>query len=60
MPSEAEYGGLRLKTTAAIDRARARVVIDVGFGDSTKPGLVKIDLPVLLDQSAPRLRAYPY
>ena len=57
---EAEYGGLRLKTTATIDGARVRVVIDVGFGDSTEPGLVEIDLPVLLDQPAPRLRAYPY
>jgi predicted nucleotidyltransferase component of viral defense system len=58
--AEAEYGGLRLKTTATIDGARVRVVIDVGFGDSTEPGLVEIDLPVLLDQPAPRLRAYPY
>jgi hypothetical protein len=57
---EAEYGGLGLKTTATIDGARVRVVIDVGFGDSTEPGLVEIDLPVLLDQPAPRLRAYPY
>jgi hypothetical protein len=27
-----------------------RVIVDVGFGDSTEPGLVEIDLPVLLDQ----------
>jgi predicted nucleotidyltransferase component of viral defense system len=57
---EAQYGGLRFKTTATIDGARVRVVIDVGFGDSTEPGLVEIDLPVLLDQPAPHLRAYPY
>lgn len=30
---EAEYGGLRLKTTATIDGARVRVIVDVGFGD---------------------------
>jgi predicted nucleotidyltransferase component of viral defense system len=57
---ETEYGGLRLKTIAVVDGARVRIIIDVGFGDSTEPGLVEIELPVLLDQLAPRLRAYPY
>ena len=37
-----------------------RIIIDVGFRDSTEPGPVEIDLPVLLDQPAPQLRAYPY
>jgi hypothetical protein len=57
---DTEYGGLRIKTTAEVDGAKARILIDVGFGDATEPGLVEIDLPVLLDQPAPRLRAYPY
>ena len=56
----AEYGGLRLKTFATVDAAKIRIVIDIGFGDATEPGLVEIDLPVLLDQPSPRLRAYPY
>jgi predicted nucleotidyltransferase component of viral defense system len=56
---DAQYGGLRLKTTATVDGARVRVVIDVGFGDATEPGLLETDLPVLLDLPAPRLRAYP-
>jgi predicted nucleotidyltransferase component of viral defense system len=34
------------------------VVIDVGFGDAIEPGLNEIELPVLLDQPAPKLRAY--
>ena len=37
-----------------------RVVIDIGYGDATEPGLNDIELPVLLDQPAPNLRAYPY
>lgn len=41
-----EYGGLRLKTTADVDGAKVRVVIDIGFGDSVEPGLIEIDLPV--------------
>jgi predicted nucleotidyltransferase component of viral defense system len=57
---EPGYSGLRLKTYAAVDGARVRVVIDIGYGDATEPGLNDIELPVLLDQPAPNLRAYPY
>jgi hypothetical protein len=56
---EQEYGGLRLKTTARVDGARVRVVVDIGFGDAVVPGVEEMELPVLLDQPAPRLRAYP-
>jgi hypothetical protein len=55
---ELEYGGLRIKTDAVVDRARIRVVIDIGFGDAIEPGLAELHMPVLLDQPAPRLRAY--
>lgn len=53
-----EYGGLRIKTTAIVGGARVNVVIDIGFGDAIEPGLEEIELPVLLDLPAPRLRAY--
>ena len=53
---ELEYGGLRLKTNATIDGARIRVIVDIGFGDAVEPA--EMDLPVLLDLPAPRLRAY--
>jgi predicted nucleotidyltransferase component of viral defense system len=53
-----EYGGLRLRTTAALAGARIGVVIDIGFGDAVEPGIEEIDLPVLLDLPAPHLRAY--
>jgi hypothetical protein len=36
-----------------------RVFIDIGFGDAVEPGLTEMELPVLLDLPAPRLRAYP-
>src|SRR5258708_4940425 len=57
---ESGYSGLRLKTYATVDGARVRVVIDIGYGDATEPGLNDIELPVLLDQPAPNLRAYRY
>ena len=57
---ESGYSGLRLKTYATVDGARVRVVIDIGYGDATEPGLNDIELPVLLNQPAPNLRAYPY
>lgn len=56
---ELEYGGLRLRTMASLAGARINVVIDIGFGDAVEPGLEEIELPVLLDLPAPRLRAYP-
>lgn len=52
------YGGLRIQTRASIAGARVRVVVDIGFGDAVEPGLEELELPVLLDQPAPRLRAY--
>ena len=53
-----EYGGLRLRTTAALAGARIGIVIDIGFGDAVEPGIEEIDLPVLLDLPAPHLRTY--
>lgn len=53
-----EYGGVRLRTTATIARARVSVTVDIGFGDAVEPGPEEIDLPVLLDLPAPHLRAY--
>ncbi|MCP3460841.1 nucleotidyl transferase AbiEii/AbiGii toxin family protein [Bradyrhizobium sp. CCGUVB23] len=56
---ESGCSGLRLKTYATVDGARVRIVIDIGYGDATEPGLEEIELPARLDQPAPKLRAYP-
>ncbi|HEY8710939.1 MAG TPA: nucleotidyl transferase AbiEii/AbiGii toxin family protein [Burkholderiaceae bacterium] len=56
---EVEYGGSRLRTTAALAGARIPITVDIGFGDSAEPGVEDIDLPVLLDMPSPHLRAYP-
>ena len=52
------YGGLWVQTYAGVAGARLRIVVDIGFGDAIEPGLETLDLPVLLDQPRPRLRAY--
>jgi predicted nucleotidyltransferase component of viral defense system len=56
---EAEYGGVRVSTTATIDGARVPIQVDIGFGDTVTPGPVEIDYPTLLDSPVPHLRAYP-
>jgi predicted nucleotidyltransferase component of viral defense system len=56
---EAEYGGLRLETTARLAGARIKIQVDLGFGDAVTPEATEIDYPVLLDSPIPRIRAYP-
>ena len=56
---EVEYGGSRLRTTAALAGARIPITVDIGFGDTVEPGVEDIDLPVLLGMPSPHLRAYP-
>jgi len=55
---EIEYGGSRLRTTAALAGARIPITVDIGFGDAVEPGVEDIELPVLLGMPPPRLRAY--
>lgn len=56
---EVEYGGSRIRTTAALAGARIPITVDIGFGDAVEPGVEDIDLPVPLDMPSPHLRAYP-
>lgn len=54
-----EYGGLRVKLGAYLDRAWAVVQIDVGFGDAITPEAVEVECPTMLDFPPALLRAYP-
>ncbi|QJR20739.1 nucleotidyl transferase AbiEii/AbiGii toxin family protein [Pelagibacterium halotolerans] len=56
---EAEYAGVRVRTSATIAGARVPIQIDVGFGDAITPAALEIEYPSLLDAPAPMLRAYP-
>ncbi|MCF8072421.1 MAG: nucleotidyl transferase AbiEii/AbiGii toxin family protein [Desulfarculaceae bacterium] len=53
------YQGLRAKFIAHLGSIPISVQVDVGFGDVVTPGPEEIDYPTLLDQPAPRIKAYP-
>lgn len=55
---DADYGGIRIRFSGALDTARAHMQIDIGFGDVVYPLPEKFDLPVMLDFPAPRLLCY--
>jgi hypothetical protein len=54
-----EYGGVRVRLTAMLGRARIPLQVDVGFGDAVTPRAQVTTFPALLDFPAPRVRAYP-
>jgi predicted nucleotidyltransferase component of viral defense system len=56
---EMEYGGVRLKTAAYLERTRIPVTIDIGFGDAMADATQRLDYPCLLDFPVPRVRSYP-
>lgn len=56
---EMEYGGMRLKTSAYLERTRIPVTLDVGFGDALADATQTIDFPSLLDMERPNIRSYP-
>lgn len=56
---EMEYGGIRLKTAAYLERTRIPVTIDIGFGDALAGATQRLDYPTLLELPVPQVRAYP-
>ena len=57
---DARYGGLRVRLTGLLGKARCRIQLDVGYGDAVAPGPEEIVYPTLLDDlPALHLRAYP-
>lgn len=56
---EMEYGGVRLKTTAYLERTRIPVILDIGFGDALATEAQNIDYPSLLGMERPSIRSYP-
>ena len=55
---DAEYEGVRIRGWAELGRARARLQVDIGFGDAVVPEPQRRPYPVLLDLPAPELLCY--
>lgn len=52
------YGGVRLKTTAYLDKTEIPITIDIGFGDSVSDPGYTIEYPSLLELPSANIRAY--
>jgi predicted nucleotidyltransferase component of viral defense system len=55
---DADHIGARATFQGLLGAVRCPMQIDMGFRDVVTPGPVEIDYPTILDQPAPRLRAY--
>jgi predicted nucleotidyltransferase component of viral defense system len=55
---EAEYKGIRILFRGALDNARIRMQLDIGFDDVVYPEPRELNLPTLLDYPSPKLLCY--
>jgi predicted nucleotidyltransferase component of viral defense system len=55
---DADYEGVRIRGWAELSGARARLQLDIGFGDAVVPEPLSMRYPVLLDLPAPELLCY--
>lgn len=56
---EMEYGGIRLKTVAMLERTRIPVTLDIGFGDQLASPARSMAYPSMLGMEEPIIRCYP-
>ena len=56
---DAKYQSHRARFEAMLAKARIRMQIDFGFGDSVHPPPAEVHFPVLLEAPRPHIRAYP-
>lgn len=56
---DADYEGVRIRFNGLLGKARARMQLDIAFGDVVHPDATENQYPTLLDHPAPVLRLYP-
>lgn len=56
---ETEYRGIRLRTSAYLEKTRIPVTLDIGFGDALADASQNIEYPSLLGMERPDIRSYP-
>jgi predicted nucleotidyltransferase component of viral defense system len=54
-----DYGGVRLRTIALLEKSRIPITIDIGFGDALAPAALSLAYPSLLGMETPKLQSYP-
>ncbi|MDQ2067920.1 nucleotidyl transferase AbiEii/AbiGii toxin family protein [Xinfangfangia sp. CPCC 101601] len=54
-----DYEGVRLRTTAYLERTRIPLTVDIAFGDAVAPKLEPMNYPSLLGMEEPSIQAYP-
>ncbi len=54
-----DYGGVRLRTIALLEKSRIPITIDIGFGDALAPAALSLAYPSLLGMEMPKLQSYP-
>lgn len=57
---EAEHGGIRVKLTGYLGKAKEMLWVDIGFNDIVVPGVITADYPVLLDMDYPKIKMYSF
>lgn len=55
---KANYPGIRTRLTGNINNVRVPIQIDIAFSDPMVPKPTIVDYPTILEQPAPRIRAY--
>lgn len=56
---EMEYGGVRLRADAYLEKSRVPVTIDIGFGDALADAARTMAYPSMLGMDEPQIRIYP-
>jgi predicted nucleotidyltransferase component of viral defense system len=57
---EAEGGGIRVKFTGYLGKAKEMLWVDIDFNDIVVPEVITADYPVLLDMDYPKIKMYSF
>jgi predicted nucleotidyltransferase component of viral defense system len=57
---EEEHGGIRVKLTGYLGKAKEMLWVDIGFNDIVVPEVITANYPVLLDMDYPKIKMYSF
>lgn len=57
---EVEGGGIRVKFTGYLGKAKEMLWVDIGFNDIVVPEVITADYPVLLNMDYPKIKMYSF